>query len=418
MELLLQKIGKIIGLDLSYFFRNGKWIFIRYVAVSASGLALTVVFTRFAEKETFGHYQFALAIISMLSIFSLPGLNTASMREATSGNFGGVKKSVYLSTLLSFFITIFGALFGIWMVLKGETASGFSIMAAAIIAPFFYGPNNWYVFYESKLDFRSTTIRIIFSSIVVSLVTALIVILGGGAVWIIVTYLGMQAIFGWTYFYEAAKNISGQARGAALDLKYGIACTVQKFTNTTMNENLPTLVITASYGFQNLAVFQIAYFCFASISGLFGAFASTYLPLLFKYQEIEVRRAIFQNLALGVGFALVYFFAVWILFLPIFGIAYQSSFSLALVFSAFIPLIPVKIFLSSYFSSRNKNGFISVTYALSGLVSGFLLWIFRDTTIFFAVVLSFGAMYAIQVGFPLGHYFLWGSSDSRKTASI
>ena len=113
-ESVLQKTGRVVGLNLDYFFRSGKWVFIRYIAVSATGLALTVVFTRFADKETFGHYQFALATIGLFSLLSLPGLSIASMREAANGNFGGVKKSVYISFLLSFFITILGAIGGFW----------------------------------------------------------------------------------------------------------------------------------------------------------------------------------------------------------------------------------------------------------------------------------------------------------------
>lgn len=415
-ELLLQKIGTIIGLDLHYFFRSGKWVLLRYVVISATGLALTVTFTHFADKETFGHYQFALATIGILSIFSLPGLNTASMREAMRGNFGGVKKSIYLSFFLSLLIAVFGAAIGTWMIfLKGNEASGLAILAAALVAPFFYGPNNWYVFYESKLDFKSTTIRIMFSSVIAAIAAIILIIFEREALWIVLAYLGIQSIFGWIYFAEAVRKFTGLARGSVLDIKYGIACTIQKFTATTLNENFPTLMIATAYGFQNLAIFQVAYFCFASLSGLFGAFASTYTPLLFKYGEIRVYRAIFQNLALGITLAFVYLTAVWLLFLPVFGTAYQSSLSIALAFAIFIPFVPVKIFLSSYYSSRNRNSFISATNVFSGLSAGFLLWFFRDANVLFATILSFGIMYLIQVVMPLGDYAF---NVSKKTDLI
>lgn len=416
MESLFQKIGTIIGLDFSYFFRSGKWVFLRYIVISATGLALTMTFTRFADKEIFGHYQFALATIGILSIFSLPGLNTASMREAMRGNFGGVKKSVYLSFFLSSLITVFGVAIGAWMIfLKGNEAPGLAILVAALVAPFFYGPNNWYVFYESKLDFKSTTVRIMFSSVIAVITAIILIIFEREALWIVLAYLGIQSIFGWIYFAEAAKKFAGSAKTSVLNIKYGIECTIQKFTTTTLNENFPVLVIATVYGFQNLAIFQVAYFCFASLSGLFGAFASTYIPLLFKYGKIRVYRAIFQNLALGIVLAFVYLIAVWLLFLPVFGMAYQSSLSIALAFSIFIPLVPVKIFLSSYYSSRNRNGFISVINVFSGLSAGFLLWFFRDANILFTTVLSFGIMYMIQVVMLLGDYFF---NASKKTDSI
>jgi O-antigen/teichoic acid export membrane protein len=263
-----------------------------------------------------------------------------------------------------------------------------------------------------------TTLRIASAS---SIVAISIFFLSSSLVpveWILLAYLGIPAFFNWVFYFEAAKKFPGRIVGSSFDLKYALLCTVQKFTNTTINENVLILIVGLLFGVSELAFFQVAFFCFASLVGFFSALSSVYVPLLFKYKDIALWRHIFQNFCLGLIIVIPYVVLVWFLFVPVFGLEYSEGRSIALGFSLIVPFIPIKIFLLNYLISRNRNGFVSMTNIVSGFFAALSLWIFQGDGILFSVVVSYGLLNSIQIFLPSLAVIYFSPKDSRNTDSI
>lgn len=368
----LTRCNRIIGLDLSYFFKSGLIVAIRYGALSLLGLALTIGFARLGSKEILGQYQTILAVLGIVSLFSLPGLNMAALKSVASGN----DKAVIQAVKLSFF----GALLGVPILLCYAAYSFFisrdvTFAHAAIIGsalfPFYYALNTWYVFYEGRSQFFPVAWRTIALNgvVTISLLTALF--LQADLVILLFLFLGIFTMANSYFFYEVYRKIAstpGNTEGPALDVRYGFYVTLQKFV-FSLTENLPTILIAFFFGFEMLAVFQISFFFISAISGFLSGLSATYLPRLFRYSKLSHGRIIAQHLVLGIFLFVCVRVGIELLFLPLYGDSYRESFLIVKNFSYLILLLPLKTFLLSYFTVREKNMFMVFLILLAHMFS-------------------------------------------------
>ena len=64
LENFIDRLTKIASLDIKYFLKNGFWVFIRYLVIGLTGLAITISFARLGTKQLLGQYQFVLNFLS------------------------------------------------------------------------------------------------------------------------------------------------------------------------------------------------------------------------------------------------------------------------------------------------------------------------------------------------------------------
>ena len=84
-ERALNYAQRALKLDVRYFMRGGFWLSLMQGITTLTGFLVVVAFTRLATKDFYGQYQFIMAIIAFLAIFSLPGMQTA-ITQAVSRN--------------------------------------------------------------------------------------------------------------------------------------------------------------------------------------------------------------------------------------------------------------------------------------------------------------------------------------------
>jgi len=81
----LDYLGKKLQLDVYYFLRGGFWLSSAHLLTGMAAFLVVIAFTRLASKEFYGQYQFIMAIIAILTIFSLPGMQTAIIQAVSRG---------------------------------------------------------------------------------------------------------------------------------------------------------------------------------------------------------------------------------------------------------------------------------------------------------------------------------------------
>src|SRR3989338_326245 len=98
-------------------------------------------------------------------------------------------------------------MYGAYNILADNQIFGWALILGGAVVPFFYAPNNWYVAYEGKLNFRSSTVRIILSQIVLlfSLVSGLF--FGASLPILVLLYFFSQAFFTVFFYLEVVKKI-------------------------------------------------------------------------------------------------------------------------------------------------------------------------------------------------------------------
>ncbi len=409
---LLLKVGKTIGLDVGYFLKNGLWVFFRYLILNAIGIIISSVFAHLAPREVFGQYQFVIAFLSFFSILSLPGLNTLSLRETVNRNEYALIQSFRYSFLGCLIVSAVCLIYGFYVIFFTSPVLGWSLVVAGILAPFFYAPNNWYALYEGRLNFTSSTVRIIITQ--VGLLAAMLYALyvHVSLPWLIFFYLLSPVLFNVLFYIEASRTIKDKFQ-KRLDMRFAVLASLQKFF-LSFGENIQVFLVTFFYGFERLALYQIAYLVVGAISGLVGALASLYFPLLVKYEKIHYGRTVIHHLLIGFVASLGYLAFLKLLFLWLYGEAYRDSLVLAYGFAGIVFLLPLRLFLITFLTAKDKNNVIIIVSVLTNVVSLVVFYFIQELPFNISVSVY---LYSLHILFilPLLAYFF---SIARKNYSL
>lgn len=360
MQSLLENAGRRLGLDLRYFASSGAWVSGRYILVGLIGLASSIGFARLGMPELYGQYQYVLAVTGLISIVTLPGLNTVALRGVAKGELGIVRTTTAISFRLSIVAAFLLAGFGLYTLsfLK-QPAIGWSFILASFFVPAFYAPNAWYTLYEGRLRFDQPTIRIV----ALSFLSTTTLLLGLTQGWTIVGLVGgyffVNAFFTALYYFEAERQIPGK-QSVSINLKEGVFFSLQKLS-LLLAETVQPILISHLFGYEVLGYFVIAFTLVNALSGLLTALASTYFPLFLKYKRLAHLRFVVINLFLGAGAMIAYLLLVSVGFLPLYGEAYAASLSVALWLAGTVLLLPLRAYFTNYLSAMNQPNTLIAT---------------------------------------------------------
>lgn len=147
LDLFLDRLGAKTGLNLRYLLLNGNWVSLRFLTVSISGFLLSFFFAKFGTKELLGQYQLVLSTLSIVSLFSFLGLNSAAMEAVVQGREAGVlkvAKLIFGYSWIGFPILVFLGLY--YVIFRQEFLLGEMLIFSAFLFPFYYATSSWNVF--------------------------------------------------------------------------------------------------------------------------------------------------------------------------------------------------------------------------------------------------------------------------------
>ena len=413
-------ISRAFGIDAEYLLRSGFWVSSRYGLVSIIGLATTVVFTRMASKELYGAYQYILSFVAFLSFLSLPGLNMAALKAVVKGN----DNAVFQAMKWSFLASLLGIPCIIGYGLYHQDAQGIPVILLIIVAlafaPF-YALNTWYVFYEGRQDFFSVAWRAILAAGINFFALWAALVLEASLATIVTIYFSTGIILSAAFSVEIwlrSKRISSQVSVSSesrLDIPYGLAVTGQKLVFNA-SETLPLMAIGSVYGFAEVAVFQVAFYVYSSVSGYIGALIAMYLPRLFSGTRLERGKMITHNLLSGLLIAggMAIFLATVFPFL--FGAGYRESVRIAWYLLPVIILLPLKSYLTSYFTANHRLTLTIATYLVGNCLAGIVFYLANTEGAGIAGSLYVATLVVVTTVIMMLSYFF--ETASKKTVSI
>lgn len=421
MKRVYQKVTRLIewssrksGLNLGYFLTNGFWVTFRYALLASTGLLVSVFFTRLATKELLGQYQFIISVYGVLAIFTLPGLNLAVLKAMANGH----TRSIYTALRMTLFWGVLAVPlicgYGAYQYFQGAHDIGITLMLAGVAFPLFYAPLVWIIPYDNKLQFRAHALRTIITNIVLTAGLVSGLLFGAGLTTLILIYLTVNILLNWLFLYEVLRGI--EEGSSELDKKYGLIVSFQKFVYGLSN-NVPALLVSYFFGFHFLAIFYIANAFLNFLSGFISSLSNLYVPLLFKYNRIAYGKILVQNLLLGLVFFLFGLVFLKLFFLLLYGKDYQDSLSLAYLFSGLLILLPLRIFLVNFFTAREKNDYVIVSYISGNAIGCLLFFFFRHLDPFVSVSLYIYALHLLLVFPLLILYFRWQRQESAPSSA-
>lgn len=163
-------LGRQMGFDLPYFAKNGFWISIRQVIVACSSLAMITTLSRFVDPEVFGKYQLIVSLVSLVAIFSLPGMSTALVQAVAQGRDGfysdAFGRSLRMSLVGSGLIILIGSYYFLT-----DTKLGIAVLLIALAFPFISAFGLWEAYFQGRERFdiaaRNASILAIIQSLLV-----------------------------------------------------------------------------------------------------------------------------------------------------------------------------------------------------------------------------------------------------------
>ena len=279
----VKNIEKYLQLDLRYYIRNYFYLIVAEVVTMALGLGLSVAFARLLPKELYGHWNYIFSVIGILTIFTLPGMNTAITQAVARGHekvlIEGTKQRFKWSTLGS--ISVLGV--GIYYFLTGSIELGKAFMVFTLFLPFYENFQTYTAFLSGKKQFDKFALYRSITQIISVLVTVIVMYLSRNLLLILTANLLSFSLFRGYFFKLTAKNMEAQSDDPEV-IPFGKRLTALEIPSV-IRGNYVKIIVGIFLSFQELAIYSIAFIIPDFLVSLLDKIVPLTLPKLAAMDE-------------------------------------------------------------------------------------------------------------------------------------
>lgn len=387
------------GFDLNFLIKNSSWMLFNNIITVLVGVGISVIFARIATQEVFGLYSFLISILALLSILSMPGMNTAMFRGVSKGFDGTYKKGarfMFFSSTIGLPILLGIGIYHYYFV---SEILGLCFMFSSILFPLYYPPKVWINLLQAQEKFREFAIyNSILSIIRLIIVASVIFISKGSLLPIFMSFILVDVSLNSFYFIKTLKFVRNDK------VEEGWKSTGYKMLIPALfyqsYAHIDKVVLMSFFGAEKLAIYSIAAGTVTMVSGLLGGIVRVYSPKIYRTNTNDLVHVMKKRLVLiffvsSLGLIILY------LLLPfIIEILYSTKYSDSIVYAqAYLLMIPFYFLVSMsggiLFKDKKEN-FYSFSLVISGIVNVSLYVILIPSIGMMGGVIGSIAFFAIQ----------------------
>jgi len=368
------------ALDLPFYFKSGSWVIGSKTVVQLVNLLIAIIFTRLASKELFGNYKFILAILSLLSIFSLPGFKEALLKyvaEDYNNIYQPVRKMILRWSLVGSLVILLISYY--YLILENNNLFAKIFLIAAVFFPLIFF-DLWKSFFSAKLKFKKLFIFNLIQSVFLLITIFLILLLSKNLLLLITTYLIIISLFNLIYNHQGEVKNQGQASKAEVKKvkKYGRFLNFLQVINLSC-ENLDKIILNVFLGPQNLATYAFAIIIPKTLKEYANSLLNIIVPKLVKMDEAKIKSKIKSNLLLIIATSIIAS-AILIITIPYFiKILFTKQYADAIPYAQLMSLIlifaPLTKLVAKYALAKEKKYIYSLLNNYSQFVAIILYFI-------------------------------------------
>ncbi|MCK9282342.1 MAG: oligosaccharide flippase family protein [Melioribacteraceae bacterium] len=281
MTALKRNIKAFFKTDLSYLVKNGGWLVISQIISFITTLLLASAFANLISQENYGTYKYFLTLISLFSIFTLSGMNTAISRSV--GN--GVESSVYLGLKTKMKWGMLGSIASlataIYYLVQGNTEFALTLLIISLLMPFRDSLAVYQVYLSGKKLFRIVATNGIQINLITTLVL-LITLFYTNKVWIIIaTTLVVPTFLNSIYFYINLKKYPPHDTNEDTSLSDGVHLSIMGGLGT-ITGSLQGIALWHFLGPVGLAIYSFALAPIEQIRPFLRFIETLFLPKIAK----------------------------------------------------------------------------------------------------------------------------------------
>jgi len=196
--------------DMVYVAKGGIWWIIDNVVIVLLSFATMTAFSYWVAKEVFGAYQYIISIVTILGVFTLPGMQNAIVRAVAKGKEG----TFWLCTKIRLkwsLIGISGCLaISAWYFLHQNFILGSSLLIASFLFPFPRIFNLLFNFWQARKRFDIRTKYSIIINVFEAIVFIPILFLTDNLILIMLVYFISRSLFRGIFFKLTSRKIKNK----------------------------------------------------------------------------------------------------------------------------------------------------------------------------------------------------------------
>jgi O-antigen/teichoic acid export membrane protein len=293
---LLRKSEKYTKTDMTYVVKGGFWLTVGQIFTSLSSLILSIVFANFLSKDIFGTYKYILSVVSILSIASLSGIDTAVTQAVARGNEGSFKDGLKSKIKWGYLGSIAGIILAIYYYFQSNFIISFSFLIASIFIPFLNSLNLYGAYLNGKKNFKSYTLyNSIWSIVGPTALTILTVFLTKNIFILIAMYFLSNTAFNAFFYLYTLKQYPPNNKKEESGLLFAKHLSFIDFFNTFFAQ-LDKILVFHYLGAIELATYTIAVAPTDQLKNIFKNINVMALPRFATRTKENMRANIFNKL--------------------------------------------------------------------------------------------------------------------------
>ena len=335
---LLRKSEKYTKTDMVYLAKGGSWLVAGQFVASLSAFLLSILFANLLSPEFFGKYKFVLSVVGIISILTLPGINTALTRSVAKGFLGSVIIATKERIRWGFLAAIVCLLISSYYYLQKDTELALAFLLSAFFIPFFETLNIYQAMLNGKKDFALGTKYQVISQIVGFIAVALSLVFSDSLLAVLFAYyisLTLSRLFFLLVSYKKYEIDKDTSTDTHM-LSYGKNLTVMS-TLGVISSHLDKIILFHFLGAAQVAIYTFAIAIPEQLKSFIAKLSTLAFPKFSEKSKEEIRKTIWIKLLL-MGIILFLISVVYIALAPI-------------IFSVLFPLYTDSILLSQIFAA-------------------------------------------------------------------
>lgn len=250
------KLKQSLGLDVGYFAKGTTFAFLQHAIGLAAGLLTSFTFGHFVSKTVFGEYNLVLSFLSLLTVISLPGIDSALTRSIAQG----YKWSLILAVRTRLLLSIIGVpillLAAIYYAQQDQWVVATTLLLSTPLFPFLYSFQSYQAQFVAQRQFDLLTFFSSISSILLAVLTLFAGIAIPGTKALIFAYLFSIIVPAFIGFLVAKPRTSPSRRDSDL-VPYGLFLTVNSAFPWVVG-HAGGILLANTLGVGELAIFSAA----------------------------------------------------------------------------------------------------------------------------------------------------------------
>ncbi len=355
---LLRRSERLFKTDMVYLTKSGFWLNLNSIFINLLSFLISIAFARLISKESFGTYQFLLSIGTIITAFTLTGMNNAVTQAVAQGFEGVYKHAVKLQLKLSVIPAAVGVLISAYYFYKGNTALSIGILFISFIIPIFSSFNLYQSITSGRKDFRGGFFfSLFFNGIQYGIMFASLFFIENPVVLVTIN-LSSSAILAAILYKKSLVKYKPNSKTDASFISYGKHLSLMS-AFATASSRLDSILAFHYLGAAQLAVYFFATTIPSKLGGFFKAVPVMALPKFAEKNIDEVKESIlektFMFTAIAALMSLVYILAapsLYKIFFPQYmdAVIYSQAYALVVVISTLTSL-PI----TALYATRSKK---------------------------------------------------------------